>query len=356
MMKQPAHVTFDKQMTGIIKGVAILFMLLLHCYQDNYDVSLDFSYSLTGYSGFFKLCVGMYVFMVGYGYAFSKTKDLRYGFQHIKKLLKSFWVILFVFTLPFCFREVLNDDFKTLFYNLFGIDSHYNWYSWFVYFFIYAMLVMPFISRFIDKKPLRNTAIAVIVAAFLIGAVHEVPRVSSMLFGIHLPPTEQMRLVYALYNSLLMTPCMLLGYLFARNGYYERIRVDKCSKGLTLAICLIVLLLTFVLRRYVKIYHFPIHKDFFQIPFLIGAIVLLFNKFRWDALRRVLVKMGELSVYMWFFHALFFTTPVRWFYQPMITIFGHINLVVLWAILFTFIASWIIKTIVDWVMMRLKSN
>lgn len=151
-MKQPAYVTFDKQMTGIIKGVAILFMLLLHCYQDNYDVSLDFSYSLTGYSGFFKLCVGMYVFMVGYGYAFSKTKDLRYGFQHIKKLLKSFWVILFVFTLPFCFREVLNDDFKTLFYNLFGIDSHYNWYSWFVYFFIYAMLVMPFISRFSIKS------------------------------------------------------------------------------------------------------------------------------------------------------------------------------------------------------------
>ena len=95
-MKQPEYVTFDKKMTGIIKGVAILFMMFIHCYQDNYDVSLDFSYSLTGYEKVFKLCVGMYVFMVGYGYAFSKTKDFRYGLQHIKKLLIPFWVILFL--------------------------------------------------------------------------------------------------------------------------------------------------------------------------------------------------------------------------------------------------------------------
>jgi hypothetical protein len=48
---------------------------------------------------------------------------------------------------------------------------------------------------------------------------------------------------------------------------------------------------------------------------------------------------------MWFFHALFFTKAVRWFYQPAITFFGDINLVVLWAIILTFFASWLIKNV-----------
>ena len=60
-----------------------------------------------------------------------------------------------------------------------------------------------------------------------------------------------------------------------------------------------------------------------------------------------MVKIGEVSVYMWFFHALFYTQAIRWFYQPVITIFNDINLVVLWTIVLTFFASWLIKSIVE---------
>ena len=97
------NVRFDKGMTAIIKGFAIIFMMLLHCYgSDNYDVALDYSRSLfTGESDMFKICVGMFTFMVGYGYAFSRDKDFKYSWRHIKKLLITFWTILFVLTLPF---------------------------------------------------------------------------------------------------------------------------------------------------------------------------------------------------------------------------------------------------------------
>ena len=76
--------SFGKDKTAIIKGIAILFMIMLHC----------------GVGDVLKICVGIFTFMVGYGYAFARVKDWRYSWQHIKKLLVPFWAILFVFTFP----------------------------------------------------------------------------------------------------------------------------------------------------------------------------------------------------------------------------------------------------------------
>lgn len=344
------YVVFDKGMTAIIKGVAILLMLMLHCYHaDDYDVALDLRYSLSGVESVFKICVGIYVFMVGYGYAFSKTKDWHYGWAHIRRLLLPFWVILFALTLPFCFSEVAADHVKTLVYNLVGIDSHYNWYSWFVYFFIYAMVVMPLLSRFVDRSPLRNTLIVVVCAAVLSVGVHEAPRLVSRLFGMQLEPVTKIRPIMALFNCLMMTPGMILGYLFAHEGYYERLRIDKLPAWLTAVAGLAVIAVTLIVRHVAVIPHNPFQMDFFYAPIIIGAIALLFSRFRWTVARRVLAKLGELSVYMWFVHALFFTTPVRWFYQPAITLGGNlnINLVVLWAIVLTTFISWLLKMLVD---------
>ncbi len=80
------------------------------------------------------------------------------------------------------------------------------------------------------------------------------------------------------------------------------------------------------------------------------------NTFEWRPVKAVMIKLGEVSVYMWFFHALFVTKVVSWFYQPAITIFSDVNLVVLWAIVLTFFASWLIKTIVDGVVNLLSGS
>lgn len=348
------HVLFDKEITGIIKGVAILFMMFLHCFDNTYDTPLDFNFSLYRVHSVFKICVGMFVFMVGYGYSFSKTKDFHYGVQHIKKLLVPFWTILFLFTFPLCFDEIINDDIKRLLFNLIGIDSYYNWYSWFVYFFIYAMLLMPFIARYIDKKPVVNTSVVVLTSAFLSIAIHELPRFALLLFDIKIGAIVENKPLLALFNCLMMTPGMVLGYLFAHNSYFERIKIDGLSKPWILVSCFTIFIITFVLRFTIRIKHNPFQLDFFYAPLMIGAIVVLFNKFKLKSLRKVLGKMGEVSVYMWFFHALFFTTPVKWIYQPIITIFNHINLVVIWAIIFTFGVSWLIKNVVDHIIRRLS--
>lgn len=355
MLATDQYVRFDKGITKIVKGFALIFMMILHCYAiDNYSIKPDFSHSLVSslFRSDFKICVGMFVFMVGYGYSFSKNKDWKYSLQHIKKLLIPFWTILLIFTFPFCFNSVAS-DIKTAIYNLFGIDSKFNYFSWFVYFFIYAMITMPYISRYIDKKAVKNTIIVIVAASVLMVVVHEVPRFLA-IFGIVIPKVIDNRPHLALFNCLMMTPIMALGYLFAHNRYYEKIKLSNISKFYSFIICLAVIVLCFVLRHYTDFARNPFNLDIIYAPLVIGAIAVLFNKFECTYVRKVISKIGEVSVYMWFFHALFFTNEVRWLYQPAITIFDDINLVVLWTIILTFFASWLIKSIVDGINKRLS--
>ena len=346
MLQDEHFVRFDRNITQIVKGFAIIFMMILHCYSaDNYDVSLDRSFILVGeYHRTCKICVAIFVFMVGYGYNFSKSKDWRYGVQHVKKLLIPFWVILFLFTFPVCFDRVCADHVVNVIYNVFGIDSTYNYFSWFVYFYIFAMAVMPFVSRFIDKSPLRNTLIVLAVTVAMALIIHEAPRFlfSDSNYVFDTPP------YLALFNCFLTSPVMVLGYLFAHEGYFERINLGRISRFWTLVLGVGLFVAGFVLRRYTYTL-----LDFLFAPLIIASIAILFNKFEWRYFRAVMIKIGEVSVYMWFFHALFYTKAVRWFYQPAITVFDDINLVVLWTILLTFCASWLLKTVVDAIGKRL---
>ena len=335
------YVRFDKNMSSIVKGCAILFMMILHCYGREYLVTLNYDYApISHWNGVFKICIGIFSFMVGYGYAFSKNKDWRYSLQHIKKLLIPFWVILFVFTFPLCFQEIRERGVILFIYELFGISSHFNWYSWFVYFFIFAMIVMPFVSRFIDRKPLINTGISIVGCYLVCVAVHSIPG------------AIENKLLLALFNSLMMTPIMFLGYLFAHEGYYERINVGRMPRFWSIILSLVLIVVVFIIRRR-RWAVMGFQLDFFYAPLVICGIVIIFSLIKWQPIKALMIKMGEVSVYMWFMHALFFTEAVAWFYQPAITIFNNVNFVVIWAITLTFLASWLLKSIVDFITQRL---
>ena len=327
---------FDKEMTAIVKGVALIFMMFLHCYaKPHYDVALDYSnVPNPNLFGVFKVCIGIFAFMVGFGYSFSKNRNWNYAFTHIKKLLIPFWVILLVFTFPFCWDDVITCGWKKIVYNLFGIDSRFNYYSWFVYFYIYAVMVMQFLSRVIDRSPVLYTLLFVVLSLLLMCATHFVFDV-----GVN-------QLAMALFNCFMMTPVMLLGYLFGRKHYYERLNLNRLTSWLCLCLALAVFVVTLCIRYYRWGWN-GFQFDFFFAPLLIGSLVVIFNRFELRPIRVALVQVGNVSTYMWFFHALFFTQAVRWFYQPAITIFNDINLVVIWTIVLTFSASWLIKSVVD---------
>ena len=336
-MKKYIH--FDRDMTSIVKGFAILFMLILHCYDDyKYEVPLNYDHAFMFAHDGFHICVGIYAFLIGFGYAFSKTKDLRYGWQHIKKLMIPYLTIFVLLMLPVYYKEFFASGWKMMLYTLLGLDVKFFYYNWFIYVFIYAMLVMPFIARFINKNPLRNTAVAIVVAYL-----------AEVLAHFLIYPHVDSHFHYMLFNCLTLTPLILLGYLFAHEHYYERIRVDHLSKPLVAVVAVLIIVAMIYIDSKFRL-GYGILFEFFYVPLLVGAIAVLFSKFEFKYLRPVMVKIGWASMYMWFLQALFHTPIVRTVYQPIVTIFDDINLVVVWTMVVLFFAAWLLRNAVDHVL------
>lgn len=102
---QIANLQFTRDYTQIIEGIAILLMIILHVGGSGatYDVPIRTmaDYPVLGFlHPSFKLCVGIFTFMIVYGYAFAKVKVWHYSLKHIWALLKAFWLILLVITVP----------------------------------------------------------------------------------------------------------------------------------------------------------------------------------------------------------------------------------------------------------------
>lgn len=325
-------IRFDRDKTKIVKGFAILFMIILHTLAspDCYDVAFStFDNPLVSrIFSTFKICVGIFTFMVGYGYSFSKSKDIKYSWEHIRRLLLPFWIILFIFTIPLC----KNIDGGVLLQNMFGINSSLNYFSWFVYFFIYAMVVMPFIARVINKKTWM--VVLVIGFSFLCEvAVHSIPNWSDNDF------------IKMAFNCMLQTPCMVVGYLFAKYRLFEKIKLPT-NRYVVLLIIATCAICAFIIRYY-KSAVLGFSLSVVYVPMLIFSIVALFSHFKLKYTSVALQKLGELSVYMWFFHALFFTKSVRSVYQPLILVSDNVFVVAIWTILLTVVASFVLKSVVD---------
>lgn len=324
------NIRFGKDTTLIIKGFAIVFMIVLHVFGGggwyDADLAMNHNEALMKFMGAFKICVGMYVFMVGYGYAFSKTKDFAYSFKHIKQLLSVFWLILFVFAIPAAANFI--DDSKDLIHNMFGLSSSLCWVSWFVYFYIWAMCIMPFASRLIDRKPIIYTPILMLLAFGAMAAVHRIMSLNDW--------------TQALFDCLLNTPLLLLGYTFARLNIYEKIRIP--ASWVTVIISIIVAALVIVSRAYIQGYATFITR-LIETPVIILCILAMFNAKPLKFTRKVFSELGDKSVYMWFFHALFFTAATRQVYQQFIMVSDNLWIIALWTIILSYACSYILKMV-----------
>lgn len=218
-----------------------------------------------------------------------------------------------------------------LFQNLFGISESLNWYSWFVALYIFCMIVLPLIYRWLDEKPMLAT-----IGLSLAFYVLEV--------GIHtLPFWNNNKWVASLFTDCMLMPTVLLGYYFAKQQVFQMIQVPK---HWVMAIAgLVMIVLALIVRACCgSIVGFDL--DIIYAPLSIIGILIIFNSCKLSITSKVLTALGNLSVYMWFFHALFFTDVVRTIYQPFILVSNNIFIITLWTVMLTFACSWILEKMV----------
>lgn len=329
-------IIFDKQMTAIIKGFAIVFMIVLHVFGGpgwyEGDLPMNHNEVLLHFMGTFKICVGMFVFMVGYGYSFSKTKDFNYSFHHIKKLLSCFWLILFCFALPAGYQSLSGG--AELINNMFGISSTLCWVSWFVYFYIWAMVIMPFAGRLIDRKPYFWTILLMIAAFTGMAAFHEL-----------YPGFSDNNYSQALFDCLLNSPLMFLGYFFGRKGLFETIRIPR---HWSVAVASVVLSSVVLIAKANIGGKMAIVMELAYAPLMILGILSFFSVCKCIWLEKIMIELGDKSVYMWFFHALFFTAATRPIYGRFVLVSDNLWIIALWTIMLSYVCSRIIKKVIEY--------
>lgn len=319
-----------------LKGVAIIFMILLHIsiakaqIETNELDAVFANWDLEYMGRSLKICVGIYTFLCGFGYAFVKTPNLKQSIRRIVNLLKSFWVILLFIFLPIALISG-RYEFNTsdLAYNMFGLKSNLNYYSWYVYFYIYAMLLLPLFVHLLKKYPYW---------AVFIG-------ISAVTYGIEVlvhsyAGWDDSALLKAIFSCMMLTPLLLVGYLF---HYF---------KGMIKYKPILMLFFFVIVLRHFGVEVYDISLDTIYVPLFCIAILMIINRFSW--LNKLFIPLGKASMNMWFLHALFFTYVTRGVCQPLILVSNNIVIVAIWTILLTYILSYALMAIEEKVSLMIQ--
>lgn len=309
--------------------MAIIFMIMLH----------------TGCGLLFKICVPLFTFLVGYGYNFAKQKNLKHGFKRIWHLLSYFWLILFGIFLPIAIVcGHYHPTFPSLLAEMFGLESQLNWFSWYVYFYIFAMILMPIFGRVVDRFSIFGGASLILLSYAACFFIKLIPNWNSNIW------------TQAAYDCFLCTPVMISGYWMARYKIYSKFKVPKSPAWLLLYALIAIALFS--------IRHFPYvtFLDFINIPIFIGVIALSFEL---TSKSQVYIKskeyfsfifqhLGKESMNMWFLHALFFSTftvssaiLINWVHPRF--------LYIIWIIFISYIFSLIITSVYELLKKCIKS-
>lgn len=328
----------DKKTSQRIKGVAVCMMVLHHFLI--YNIA-DLSKVYIELGWIFKICVGIYAVLTGYGYFFAKDKSVKYGLKKIWCLLETYWISLFALFLPIAIRGGYQLTGRKLFINLFGLLPNVNWFAWYVFFYVFCMLVLPFVHKILKFKPSVNFGIALVVPYIIEVILHSVPNY------------ENITAIHDLFSCFLYFPCVLVGYLIAKYRLIERLN-EMFSPGFMISLVGTIIIL---MARYFVDSILGFLLDVFYAPMVIYFLYNIFSvvgKNKVKIVELVFSVLGKYSTGIWFFHAVFFSEYLRDVFQPLLTVIKTPVLMYLWCIVLSLLGALAYQRILDGIHIALK--
>lgn len=321
----------DKKTTQLIKGTAILIMLMHHFIVIPFT-DLPYLVTLFGYAC--KICVAIYAVLSEYGYFFAKEKTVRYGMKKIWSLLQIYWISLFTLFIPIAMRGGWELTPWQLIVQLFGLLPNLNWFAWYVFFYVFCMLVMPLLCRYrvFRFKPILNLTL-MLMGPFLLEVVLQI------VLNYY-----DNTLINDLFSCFLYFPCFLVGYWMAENQVIEKAKRLKWTSNPIL--CIVGIAVIFGARILVNsVAGFLL--DAFYAPILVGVISNLFEGIDWKPVLAVFSTLGKYSTGMWFFHAVFFSTYVCDIFQPFLLIVGNPILMYVWLVFLSLVGAFLFQKLLN---------
>lgn len=321
-----------KQESTILKGVAILLMLVHHFGNPSFLID-EMRTSLlpppiwVEISGYCKITVAMFAFLSGYAMFELKEKyaGYKYTFDKAVKFLLSYWVVAFLFIIIGFASDDILPDLKTAVLNLIGFEVGlkevlgYEYinvtFAWYVRFYLIVLLTMPLIIR-LDKQLPHSIAVFAVIVICIIS------NFALKDCGYYL--IKKLVLVYTEWM-----PCILFGYL--ANKYNI---IDKLIRFHVPALFLFAST-TVVIRHIIGSSLYGTSIDFIYTLFIVATVIGTIRRYQHKYLVKTLIFLGINSTSIWFLQSLFFipshkwTFLVIWSHNPLVEIAMGIGLSIL---------------------------
>ena len=331
-----------KSQIKITKGIAILFMLLLHLfctktYEDLYtplifigDIPLVYYLALFG-----DYCVAIYCFCSGYGlfisYKNNKEKYIKNNLIRILKLYINYWIILFMFVVLLGFisgqANKYPGDLKTFLLTFTAISPAYNGAWWFVTTYIILVLLSPIINKIIVKY----NSIIIMTISFVFYVVAYVQRIKGIIVFDNEVLNWSIRQV-ALFGTSQLP--FIVGAIFAHKKIYSKLYniANNIKYKNILGVILIALMIIahgFVETLFVAV--------FTGIAFI--CIFNLMDKPKW--LNKLLDYLGNHSTNMWLTHMFFYMI----YFKKLVFAPKYSFLIFPWLVILCLVSSYLINLI-----------
>lgn len=332
----------SKNDTKILKGVAILFMLLLHLFARKEVNGLYETFPtinevpLIYYIGLFgDACVPIYCFLSGYGLFLVYNKEHKSNamknFMRIFKLLVNFWIVLIVFlSIGFLAgkTEAFQGGLGEFFLNFFVLSNSYNGAWWFLQTYIILVIFSPFFVKMVRKY---NS----IILLFLSGVIYLVcyiQRIKQVFdFGDNTAINIFLNSIVLVGTSLLP---FIVGSIFAKEKVYSKLYNKFYSFSYKNTLCSIGIVMLVIIHS--------LYESMIIAPFTAIVFICFFNLMNKSGLiQKVLMFFGDHSTNIWLTHMFFYMTIF-----PELTFEPRYPILIFpWLIILCLISSYIIKII-----------
>lgn len=329
-----------KNQIKITKGIAILFMLLLHLfctkvYEGLYtplifigDTPLVYYLALFG-----DCCVAIYCFCSGYGLLISyKNNKEKYKNNNIIRIFKfyiNYWIILLIFVV--ILGPIMGQDsdypgsFKRFILTFTAIDPAYNGAWWFFTTYIILVLASPFINKIVIKY----NNILILGLSFIFYVAAYIQRIKGVIVFDNEVLNWFIRQV-ALFGTSQLP--FIIGTVFAHKKIYSKLNSmsNKIKYKNTLGILIITLMI---------IAH-GIIETLFVAVFTGIVFICVFNlidKPKW--VNNLLSYLGNHSTNMWLIHMFFYMI----YFKNLVYGAKYSFLIFPWLIILCLISSYIVN-------------
>lgn len=168
----------SRQQTAWLKGIAIAFMVGHHlfAFPERIDPALPVQHLLPWFNleravaGFEKICVPMFLFLSGYGFAMSRARGWRDLLKKSWGIYSQFWLVCLIFVpvgmMWFNGSGAYSSDIASVLLNLSGLSTTWNGEWWFLVLYIAYLFTLP-LMRIMGTRQLLGAALVLMVAGNL---------------------------------------------------------------------------------------------------------------------------------------------------------------------------------------------